>query len=43
MSPPRSGTVLRVVAALLASLLIGAVGLVGQAQAAIREMNQGST
>ena len=34
MSPPRSGTVLRVVAALLACLLIGAVGLVGQAQAA---------
>ncbi len=34
MSPPRRGTVLRVFAALLASLLIGAVGLVGQAQAA---------
>ena len=34
MSPPRSGTVLRVAAALLACLLIGAVGLVGQAQAA---------
>ena len=35
MSPPRSGTVLRVAAALLACLLIGAVGLVGQAQAAM--------
>ena len=34
MSPPRSGTVLRVFAALLASLVIGAVGRVGQAQAA---------